>query len=75
MELSGLYKSLCFFKLFDIAIDHSLLTKSYIEGQSVKEIQVELLYLKLRCGFRVPSTQFPSCPLQLSIEMLLGIDP
>lgn len=64
---------LLLFKLFYIVIHPSLLTKSYIEGQSIKEIQVELLSLKLKCGFRVPSTQFPSCPLQSSVEMLPGI--
>lgn len=34
--------------------------KSYIEGQSIKEIQVEQLYLKLRCRFRVLPSQSPS---------------
>ena len=47
--------------------------KSYTEGQSIKEIQVEPLYLKLRCRFRVLPAQSPSCLLQAAAEMAVGI--
>ena len=50
-----------------------VLMRSYLEGQSIKEIQVELLCLKLRCKFSVLFAQFISCLLQPAAEMALGI--
>lgn len=47
--------------------------KSYVEDQSVNEIQVEQLYLKLRCRCRVLPAQSSFCSPQAAAEMAVGI--